>query len=88
MDFAFQMLLRDYNLETGKKSQPFVEDDIQNLYCVAKHVNPKAVDAHSLFLSGQAKVQQGVFGWKSRGYVSSQKFTYSRIRFSDLRFMP
>ncbi|MCP9258690.1 Clustered mitochondria protein [Dirofilaria immitis] len=42
-----------------KKSQLFVEDDIQNLYCLAKHVDPKAVDAHSLFLSGQTKVQQG-----------------------------
>ncbi|VDK54673.1 unnamed protein product [Anisakis simplex] len=56
---GIQMLLRDYGLETGKKALPFVEDDIQNLYCVSKHVDPKAVDAHSLFISGQAKVQQG-----------------------------
>ncbi|KAK6100365.1 Clustered mitochondria family protein [Brugia pahangi] len=56
---GIQMLLRDYNLESGKKSQLFVEDDIQSLYCQAKHVDPKAVDAHSLFLSGQTKVQQG-----------------------------
>ncbi|EJD73915.1 eukaryotic translation initiation factor [Loa loa] len=56
---GIQMLLRDYNLEAGKKSQLFVEDDIQGLYCQAKHVDPKAVDAHSLFLSGQTKVQQG-----------------------------
>uniref|UniRef100_A0A158Q8H9 Clustered mitochondria protein homolog n=1 Tax=Elaeophora elaphi TaxID=1147741 RepID=A0A158Q8H9_9BILA len=56
---GIQMLLRDYNLETGKKSQLFLEDDIQGLYCRAKHVDPKAVDAHSLFLSGQTKVQQG-----------------------------
>ncbi|VDM07069.1 unnamed protein product [Wuchereria bancrofti] len=56
---GIQMLLRDYNLEAGKKSQLFVEDDIQSLYCQAKHVDPKAVDAHSLFLSGQTKVQQG-----------------------------
>lgn len=55
------MLLRDYNLEAGKKSQLFVEDDIQSLYCQTKHVDPKAVDAHSLFLSGQTKVQQGMF---------------------------
>ncbi|CAG9538278.1 unnamed protein product [Cercopithifilaria johnstoni] len=56
---GIQMLLRDYNLETGKKSQLFFEDDIQGLYCRAKHVDPKAMDAHSLFLSGQTKVQQG-----------------------------
>ncbi|VDK77142.1 unnamed protein product [Onchocerca ochengi] len=56
---GIQMLLRDYNLETGKKSQLFVEDDIQGLYSLAKHVDPKAMDAHSLFLSGQTKVQQG-----------------------------
>ncbi|KAL4001736.1 Clustered mitochondria family protein [Acanthocheilonema viteae] len=56
---GIQILLRDYNLEGGKKSQLFFEDDIQGLYCLAKHVDPKAVDAHSLFLSGQNKVQQG-----------------------------
>uniref|UniRef100_A0A8R1Y3J4 Clustered mitochondria protein homolog n=2 Tax=Onchocerca TaxID=6281 RepID=A0A8R1Y3J4_ONCVO len=56
---GIQMLLRDYNLETGKRSQLFVEDDIQGLYSLAKHVDPKAMDAHSLFLSGQTKVQQG-----------------------------
>ncbi|VDK46366.1 unnamed protein product, partial [Gongylonema pulchrum] len=56
---GIQVLLRDYNLETGKKPQPFVEDDIVNLYCVVKHVNPKALDAQSLFASGQVKVQQG-----------------------------
>lgn len=55
------MLLRDYNLESGKKSQLFSDDDIQGLYCQAKHVDPKAMDAHSLFLSGQTKVQQGMF---------------------------
>ncbi|KHN83700.1 Clustered mitochondria -like protein [Toxocara canis] len=56
---GIQMLLRDYGLETIKRAQPFVEDDIQNLYCVSKHVDPKTMDAHSLFISGQAKVQQG-----------------------------
>ncbi|VDO64105.1 unnamed protein product [Onchocerca flexuosa] len=58
---GIQVLLRDYNLETGKKSQLFVEDDIQGLYSLAKHVDPKAMDAHSLFISGQTKVQQGIF---------------------------
>lgn len=57
---GIQMLLRDYNLETGKKGPSFSEDDVLNLHCVAKHVEPKAVDAHALFLSGQAKVQQGL----------------------------
>lgn len=54
------MLLRDYNLEGGKKSQLFFDDDIQGLYCRAKHVDPKTMDAHSLLLSGQTKVQQGM----------------------------
>ncbi|VDN06962.1 unnamed protein product [Thelazia callipaeda] len=56
---GIQLLLRDYNLETTKKSPLFMEDDIQNLVCVVKHVDPKAVDAHSLYLSGQTKAQQG-----------------------------
>uniref|UniRef100_A0A915BII9 Clustered mitochondria protein homolog n=3 Tax=Parascaris univalens TaxID=6257 RepID=A0A915BII9_PARUN len=56
---GIQLLLRDYGLEVNKKAQPFVEDDIQNLYCVSKHVDPKAMDAHGLFISGQSKVQQG-----------------------------
>uniref|UniRef100_A0A158R5N9 Clustered mitochondria protein homolog n=1 Tax=Syphacia muris TaxID=451379 RepID=A0A158R5N9_9BILA len=56
---GIQILLRDYHLETGKKSLPFTEDDIQNLYPVVKHVDPKAFDAHSLFISAQTKVQQG-----------------------------
>ncbi|VDK79802.1 unnamed protein product [Litomosoides sigmodontis] len=56
---GIQILLRDYNLEGGKKSQLFFDDDIQGLYCQAKHVDPKTVDAHSLLLSGQTKVQQG-----------------------------
>lgn len=54
-----QILLRDYNLETGRKQLPFVEDDIQNLFPIVKHVEPGAADASSLSISGQAKVQQG-----------------------------
>ncbi|VDD87948.1 unnamed protein product [Enterobius vermicularis] len=56
---GIQILLRDYGLELNKKSLPFVEDDIQNLFPVVKHVDPKAIDAHSLFISAQTKVQQG-----------------------------
>ncbi|MFH4976175.1 hypothetical protein AB6A40_002884 [Gnathostoma spinigerum] len=54
-----QILCKDYGLETAKKIHPFSEDDIQNMFTLAKHVDPKAADAHSLFINGQAKMQQG-----------------------------
>lgn len=52
-------MLKDYNLESGKKSPLFLEDDIQNIYPVCKHIDPRAIDANNMFIAGQAKVQQG-----------------------------
>lgn len=53
-----QILLRDYNFDS--KNKPiFYEEDIQNVYPIVKHINPRATDAFNFYTTGQTKIQQG-----------------------------
>ncbi|KAI1724601.1 clustered mitochondria domain-containing protein [Ditylenchus destructor] len=52
----------NYPLDASKqKTQPalFIESDIHNLIAVVKHLNPRAQDAHSLYLTALSKMQNG-----------------------------
>lgn len=59
MSVGIQILLREYNLDI-KNKQIFNEEDIVNIFPVAKHIHPKASDAYHFFTSGQTKIQQGL----------------------------
>ncbi|XP_045465212.1 clustered mitochondria protein homolog [Harmonia axyridis] len=55
---GLQILLKDYNFES--KNKPiFFEEDIQNIFPIVKHINPKATDAYNFYTTGQSKIQQG-----------------------------
>lgn len=54
-----QLLLKEYSLDSRNK-QSFTSDDIQNVFPVVKHIQPKATDAYHVFTSGQTKIQHGL----------------------------
>ncbi|CAK9304623.1 unnamed protein product [Gordionus sp. m RMFG-2023] len=53
-----QIVLREYALDSPIR-MTFHEDDIINMFPIVKHVTHKANDAHTFFLAGQTKIQQG-----------------------------
>uniref|UniRef100_A0A914UNE2 Clustered mitochondria protein homolog n=1 Tax=Plectus sambesii TaxID=2011161 RepID=A0A914UNE2_9BILA len=55
---GIQIVLKDYNLD-NKTRASLGEEDIQNMFPIVKHVNPKAQDAQNFLHTGQAKIQQG-----------------------------
>ncbi|KAK9882067.1 hypothetical protein WA026_018916 [Henosepilachna vigintioctopunctata] len=55
---GIQILLRDYNFESRNKPI-FYEEDIQNIFPIVKHINPRATDAYNFYTTGQNKIQQG-----------------------------
>ncbi|XP_062583916.1 clustered mitochondria protein homolog isoform X1 [Saccostrea cucullata] len=59
LSVGIQILLKEYNLDI-KNKQIFNEEDIVNVFPVAKHIHPKASDAYHFFTSGQNKIQQGL----------------------------
>ncbi|XP_077511664.1 clustered mitochondria protein homolog isoform X2 [Amblyomma americanum] len=56
---GLQLLHREYALEHRSRA-PFTEDDILQVFPVAKHVHPRATDAYHFYLTGQSKIQQGL----------------------------
>ncbi|XP_029826226.2 clustered mitochondria protein homolog [Ixodes scapularis] len=56
---GLQLLHREYALEQRTRA-PFTEEDVVNVFPVAKHVHPRATDAYSFYLTGQGKIQQGL----------------------------
>lgn len=57
---GLQILLRDYNFES--KNKPiFFEEDIQNIFPVVKHINPKASDAYNFYTTGNRNVSSKTF---------------------------
>lgn len=56
---GLQLLHREYTLEHRSRA-PFTEDDILQVFPVAKHVHPRATDAYHFYLTGQSKIQQGL----------------------------
>uniref|UniRef100_T1PBX9 Clustered mitochondria protein homolog n=1 Tax=Musca domestica TaxID=7370 RepID=T1PBX9_MUSDO len=57
---GIQILLREYNFESRNKST-FTEEDVLNVFPIVKHINPRASDAYNFYMSGQSKIQQGLF---------------------------
>ena len=55
---GLQILLRDYNFDSRNKLI-FFEEDIQNIFPIVKHINPRATDAFNFYTTGQNKIQQG-----------------------------
>lgn len=53
-----QLQLKEFALDNRQKPS-FSEEDIMNVFPVAKHIHPKASDACSFYTSGQAKIQAG-----------------------------
>ncbi|XP_050028808.1 clustered mitochondria protein homolog isoform X1 [Dermacentor andersoni] len=56
---GLQLLHREYALDNRARA-PFTEDDILQVFPVAKHVHPRATDAYHFYLTGQSKIQQGL----------------------------
>ncbi|XP_075746494.1 clustered mitochondria protein homolog [Rhipicephalus microplus] len=59
LKMGLQLLHREYSLEHRSRA-PFTEDDILQVFPVAKHVHPRATDAYRFYLTGQSKIQQGL----------------------------
>lgn len=56
---GLQLLHREYALD-HRSRPPFTEDDILQVFPVAKHVHPRATDAYHFYLTGQSKIQAGL----------------------------
>ncbi len=55
---GIQLRLREYFSE-GAPAPYFLDEDVLNVFPIAKHINPRASDAYNFYTTGQSKIQQG-----------------------------
>ncbi|KAK2711731.1 clustered mitochondria protein homolog [Artemia franciscana] len=55
---GIQIAIKEYSFDM-KNRGTFSEEDILNIFPVAKHINPRASDALNFYTTGQTKIQQG-----------------------------
>ncbi len=59
-----QLRLREYFSSSSEGAATgstlfFFDEDVLNVFPIAKHINPRASDAYNFYTTGQSKIQQG-----------------------------